>query len=192
MNNNIIPYIPIADRVQATTAESTLLCQNFFVLVDEIVESQMVFNHDTKKGHISINPAQINDLLAELGDDSVEVDVQVLEPHLSNLIYPKFIGVKQVNSPIWNGQAVMVWHFRLDEVAKPLPESAAMMLVKPARESTLESANDYLSEALGMLRIWRASLETHTNNPQLEYHVNDVTTMLLEIEQKLNKAKNMM
>lgn len=191
MNDNIIPYVPIADRVQATTVEAALLCQKFFLLIDEIIDAQIDFNHDLSKGSLCINPAHINDIMAELGD-SDEVDVEILLPHLSKLIYPKFLGIKTIISPIWNSQPVVVWHFQLDQMEQLDTDKKSVIDIEKLSEITLDDANDYVDEAVAMLRLWRSSLETHTDNPQLEYRVNDVTTMLLEIELKLNKAKNMM
>ena len=50
MNENIIPYVPIADRVHATNEKSQLVCQQFFNMVDQLVKAQITFNHDTTIG----------------------------------------------------------------------------------------------------------------------------------------------
>ena len=49
MNENIIPYVPIAPRVQATNEKSRLLCEQLFLLIDSVTSSQILFNHQTDK-----------------------------------------------------------------------------------------------------------------------------------------------
>ena len=115
-NNNIIPYVPIAPRVQASSAKSQLLCEKLFELIDRCVKAQISFNHDTAKGLLSVCPDQLNDLLNELSksDQSTkELDVDVLKQSLNDLIYPKFNGELTVISPIWNNEEVRVWQFQL-------------------------------------------------------------------------------
>lgn len=65
-NQTIIPYVPIEPRVQAKTEKSQRICQQLFHIIDQCVQAQFSFNHDTKKGWLSISPDQINDLLQEL------------------------------------------------------------------------------------------------------------------------------
>ncbi len=42
MNENIIPYVPIAPRVQATNEKSRLLCEQLFLLIDSVTSSQIL------------------------------------------------------------------------------------------------------------------------------------------------------
>ena len=81
INQNIIPYVPIADRVKAKTEKSLMLCKQLFEIVDRCVQAQFSFNHDTARGHLSISPDQINDLLNELAknDQSDQaIDIKML------------------------------------------------------------------------------------------------------------------
>ncbi|MDM1022053.1 hypothetical protein QSV37_17415 [Acinetobacter sp. VNK23] len=176
MNDNIIPYVPIADRVQATNETSQFLCQQFFTMIDKIVESQFIFNHDTSKGFLSINPEHINDLLKELKQG--EVDIHILQNHLENLIYPKYLGAKQVNSSIWNNNDVHVWQFRLDQIDQ-----------KDEVSISADDAELNMDQALAYIKIWRQSLETNTHNPQTTYQANDLVYALLDIELKLSKVQ---
>ena len=52
-NDSIIPYVPIADRVEAKTPKSQQMCQQFFKMIDSCVRVQMVFSHDTRGGYLS-------------------------------------------------------------------------------------------------------------------------------------------
>ena len=105
INQNIIPYVPIAPRVQATNPKSQLLCEKLFELIDRCVQAQLSFNHDTAKGRLSISPDQINDLLNEMvktEQSNQVIDIEVLKASLPDLIYPMFKGEHTVSSPIWN------------------------------------------------------------------------------------------
>lgn len=82
MNENIIPYVPIEPRVQAKTEKSQLMCQQLFRIIDQSVQAQITFNHDTEKGRLSISPEQINDLLREISKAeqlSTTIDIEILK-----------------------------------------------------------------------------------------------------------------
>ena len=176
-NQNIIPYVPIAPRVQAKNPKSQLLCQQLFTLIDQCVSAQFSFNHDTENGHLSICPDQINDLIEELlkSEHSTKtIDVELLKQSLNDLIYPKFNGEHTVTSPIWNQTEVRVWQFQLNQIAtgvdmKPLDHDAELNL----------------DMALSSLRVWRNSLETGSDKRDVIYQRNDLIYKLMDLEQKL-------
>jgi hypothetical protein len=101
--------------------KSQLVCQQFFNMVDQLVKAQITFNHDTTIGFLSICPDQINDLIEQLSktDHSIDkLDIKILELALNDLTYPKYLGVHQVTSPIWNNTSVAVWQFQLNQIAR--------------------------------------------------------------------------
>lgn len=183
-NNNIVPYVPITPRVQAKTPKSQLLCQELFSLIDLAAQAQLIFNHETEKGKISISPDQINDLLKELkkhqklsNNQVKDLDIHILRLALDDLIYPKFTGVFQVTSPIWNNTEVTVWQFQLNQIV---------------RENQMEHNLDVdllLDQALATVRIWRNSLETSLGNPKVTYESNDLVYKLLDLELKLQQIQ---
>ncbi len=182
MNNNIIPYIPIAPRVQAKTEKSKLLCQQLFNLIDQCVQAQLTFNHETTVGHISLCPDQINDLLKEVmlkQQTHTTLDIDVLKNSLSDLIYHKFNGEHTVTSPIWNSTEVRVWQFQLNQIA----HGANMEISQNEAELALDCS-------ISALRIWRQSLETSPNDRDITYQTNDLIYKLLDIEQKLKSVQN--
>lgn len=65
-NQSIISYVPIVDRVEASNDKSQLLCHQFFSMIDQCISSQILFNHDTQRGFLSVCPEQINDLMQEI------------------------------------------------------------------------------------------------------------------------------
>lgn len=179
MNDNIIPYVPIADRVQATDEKSELLCHQFFNLIDHLVKSQMTFNHDTSKGFLSIAPDQINDLVEQLPEitKGKKFDLNILKPSLDCLIYPKYMGEQTIVSPIWNGASVTVWQFQLNQIA---------------REKNMQKHEDVemkLDQALSSLRIWRQSLEVSADKKDVTYQTVDLIYQLIDIEQKLESVQ---
>lgn len=177
INDNIIPYVPIAPRVQATNPKSQLLCEKLFELIDQCVSAQFSFNHDTAKGHLSVCPDQVNDLIAELSKSehsTKNIDVDILKQSLNDLIYPKFKGEHIVTSPIWNNSEVRVWQFQLNQIAtgvdmKPLDHDAELNL----------------DMALASIRLWRNSLEASNGEKDVIYNNNDLMYKLMDIEQKL-------
>lgn len=177
LNKSIIPYVPIADRVEASNDKSQLLCQQFFNMIDHCVHSQIMFNHDTAHGCLSIAPDQINDLLAELSKtdhlDKV-IDIHALKDSLSDLIYPKFNGVYKVTSPIWNQTEVTVWQFQLNQIANGVD----MQHIENDAELNLDMA-------LSSIRIWRNSLEIGSENKDVIYKQNDLVYKLMDIEERL-------
>lgn len=182
MSQIIIPYIPLAPRVKANNAKSEMLCRQFFKLIDQITKAQMLFNHDTSHGKLSICPEQINDLFLEMreqGYANQNVDVHCLRQALNDLIYPEFKGEFTVESPIWNGQKVTIWQFQLNEIVREVNMKN--------NDSTLQ-----LDQVLAAIRIWRASLETATSNPQVTYNNNDLVYKLLDLEQKLEQVQHQM
>ncbi len=179
MNKSIIPYVPIADRVQAKTHKSQLLCQRLFEVVDKCVYAQFSFNHDTKKGYLSICPDQINDLLNEVAkqekvDD--QINFEVLKKSLPDLIYPKFNGERTVTSPIWNHKEIRVWQFQLNQIAQ-------------GENMQLQDNELLLDQALASLRVWRQSLEAITGDKDVTYNNTDLVYKLMDIEQKLVKVQ---
>ena len=177
MNESIIPYIPIEDRVQATNKKSELLCQQLFKIVDQCVQAQFLFNHDTEKGFLSICPDQINDLLSELSKiNHIEnqIDIDILKESLSDLVYPKFNGEHTVTSHIWNNTEVRVWQFQLNQIAKEVD----MQHIENDAELNLDMA-------LSSIRIWRKSLEIGSDNRDIIYTQNDLIYKLMDLEHKL-------
>ena len=182
LNKSIIPYVPIADRVEASNDKSQLLCQQFFNMIDHCVRSQIMFNHDTAHGCLSIAPDQINDLLAELSKtdhlDKV-IDIHALKDSLSDLIYPKFNGEHIVTSPIWNNEDVKVWQFQLNQIANGVD----MQHIENNAELNLDMA-------LSSIRIWRNSLEIGSENKDVIYKQNDLVYKLMDIEERLKMVQH--
>lgn len=177
-NQNIIPYVPIAPRVQAKNPKSQLLCQQLFTLIDQCVSAQFSFNHDTQKGHISISPDQINDLLLELSKSehpTKSIDIDILKQSLNDLIYPKFNGEHTITSPIWNNSDIRVWQFQLNQIATGVD-----------MEHLDHDAELSLDMALSSVRVWRNSLETGSENRDVIYKRNDLIYKLMDLEQKLD------
>lgn len=177
INDNIIPYVPIAPRVQATNEKSRLLCEQLFLLIDSVTSSQILFNHQTDKGFLSISPDQINDLIEELSktDRSFKkIDINLLNSSLKDLIYPKFNGEHTLISPIWNNTEVRVWQFQLNQIAN----GVNMELLDKDAELNLDMA-------LSALRVWRNSLETGSENRDVIYKRNDLIYKLMDLEQRL-------
>lgn len=178
MNDNIIPYVPIADRVQAKTEKSQLLCTQLFEIVDRCVQAQFSFNHDTAKGHLSVCPDQVNDLIAELSKSehsTKNIDVDILKQSLNDLIYPKFNGEHTISSPIWNNSEIRVWQFQLNQIAQG-----------EYMETSHNDAELNLDMALASIRVWRNSLETGSENRDVIYKRNDLIYKLMDLEDKLN------
>jgi len=177
MNDNIIPYVPIADRVQAKTEKSQLLCKQLFEIVDRCVQAQFSFNHDTAKGHLSISPDQINDLLNEFAkseQSNKKLDIEILKESLSDLIYPKFNGEHTISSPIWNNAEIRVWQFQLNQIAQG-----------EYMENSHNDAELNLDMAMGSIRVWRNSLEASVGEKDVIYNNNDLIYKLMDLEQKL-------
>ena len=180
MNDNIIPYVPIAERVQAKTEKSQLLCTQLFEIVDRCVQAQFSFNHDTAKGHLSISPDQINDLLNEFAkseQSNKKLDIEILKESLSDLIYPKFNGEHTISSPIWNNAEIRVWQFQLNQIAQG-----------EIMEISQDQAELLLDCSLSTLRIWRQSLEV---SPQRDvtYQTSDIIYQLMDLEHKLTQVQ---
>ena len=177
MNKNLIPYVPIADRVEASNDKSQFLCQQFFNMIDHCVRSQILFNHDTQRGFLSICPEQINDLMQEISKtDHVDklIDINILKQSLNDLIYPKFNGEHIVTSTIWNNEDVKVWQFQLNQIANGVD----MQHIENDAELNLDMA-------LSSIRIWRNSLEIGSENKDVIYKQNDLVYKLMDIEERL-------
>lgn len=179
-NNNIIPYVPIAPRVQASSAKSQLMCEKLFQMIDQCVKAQFAFNHDTAKGLISVCPDQLNDLLNELSKNdqpTKELDVDVLKQSLNDLIYPKFNGELTVISPIWNGEEVRVWQFQLNQIDR-------------ANHMQTLDKELLIDQTLSSLRIWRQSLEAAGNDKDVTYSNNDLIYKLMALEFNLEQVQS--
>ena len=177
INESIIPYVPIADRVEASNDKSQLLCQQFFNMIDHCVRSQILFNHDTQRGFLSICPEQINDLIHEISKtDHLDkpIDINLLKQSLNDLVYPKFNGVYKVTSPIWNQTEVTVWQFQLNQIANGVD-----------MEHIDKDAELNLDMALSSIRIWRKSLEIGSDNRDIIYTQNDLIYKLMDLEERL-------
>ena len=182
INQNIIPYVPIADRVQAKTEKSEMLCRKLFEIVDRCVQAQFSFNHDTARGHLSISPDQINDLLNEFAkseQSNKTLDIEILKESLSDLIYPKFNGEHTISSPIWNNTEIRVWQFQLNQIA----HGANMEISQNDAELILDCS-------LSTLRVWRQSLEAAPNNRDVTYQTNDLIYKLMDLEHKLQQVQS--
>lgn len=180
MNDNIVPYVPIAPRVQAKNEKSRQICQNFFKLIDEVTSAQICFNHQTQKGLLSISPDQINDLIQEISKSNQSykaIEIKQLKHSLKDLIYPKFSGELTITSPIWNQTEVKVWQFQLNQIANGV---------------NMETLNTelLLDQTISSIRIWRNSLEAAGNDKQVTYQNNDLIYKLMAIEDKLEKIQN--
>lgn len=183
-NISIIPYVPIAPRVQATNQKSKILLKHFFTLIDKVINAQICFNHDTRKGLLSISPEQINDLIDQISknDYSIEkVDVIQIKSSLCDLIYPKFGGEHTVISPIWNKTEVTVWQFQLNQIAN-----------RVNMENSENETEQLLDMTISSLRIWRQSLEASNRNPDVTYSVDDLVYKLLDMELKLKHVQMML
>ena len=179
-NDNIIPYVPIAPRVQASNPKSQLLCEKLFEMIDRCVKAQFTFNHDTAKGLLSVCPDQLNDLLRELSKNdgkTKDLDIDVLKQSLDDLIYPKFNGEITVISPIWNQEEIRVWQFQLNQIDRANPMQ------------TLDKEL-LLDQTLSNLRIWRQSLEAAGNDKDVTYSNNDLIYKLMELEHKLELVQS--
>jgi hypothetical protein len=182
INQNIIPYVPIADRVQAKNKKSQLMCQQLFTIVDQCVKAQILFNHDTQKGSLSICPDQINDLFTELlKTEQLDqtIDIEVLKASLNDLIYPKFNGEHTLTSPIWNNVEVRVWQFQLNQIAD-----------RTNMEISQNDAELILDCSLSTLRVWRQSLEAAPNNRDVTYQTTDLIYKLMDLEHKLQQVQS--
>lgn len=182
LNDSIIPYVPIADRVQAKTEKSRVLCQQLFTLIDQCASAQLTFNHDTAKGNLSICPDQINDLLCELSkskQSDSKLDINILKQSLNDLIYPKFKGEHTVISPIWNKTEVKVWQFQLNQIA-------------PGENMDIDQnqAELLLDCSLSNIKVWRKTLEASPNDTDVTYQSNDLIYKLLDLELKLQQLQN--
>ncbi len=181
LNDNIIPYIPIADRVQATNEKSQQICQQFFTMVDQLVKAQITFNHDTSHGLLSICPDQINDLLEKLAETNhleKNIDIKILSLSLKDLIYPIYLGERTITSSIWNSISVEVWQFQLNQIARD-----KIMI------DTTNDVEQNLDMALSSIRIWRNSLEAAGNDKQVIYSNNDLIYKLMDLELKLQSVQ---
>ena len=177
MNENIIPYVPIAPRVQASNPKSQLLCEKLFEMIDRCVKAQFTFNHDTAKGLLSVCPDQLNDLLRELSKNegkTKDLDIDVLKQSLNDLIYPKFNGELTVISPIWNQEEVRVWQFQLNQIAH-----GGYM------ENSHNDAELCLDMVIADIRVWRNSLEASYGEKDVIYNNNDLIYKLMDLEKKL-------
>lgn len=182
MNENIIPYVPIADRVKAKTEKSQILCKKLFGLIDRCVQAQFSFNHDTEKGQISICPDQINDLINEFSkseQSSTEIDINVLKSSLPDLIYPMFKGEHTIYSPIWNNEEIRVWQFQLNQIAQG-----------EIMEVSQENAELMLDCSISALKIWRQSLEAAPSNREVIYQAKDLIYKLTDLELKLQQIQS--
>ena len=180
MNENIIPYVPIADRVQAKTEKSLMLCKKLFEIIDRCVQAQFSFNHDTETGRLSISPDQINDLIMEFSKNEQSdkvLDIQLLKESLSDLIYPMFKGEHTITSPIWNNAEIRVWQFQLNQIAQG-----------KVMEISQDQAELMLDCSLSTLRIWRQSLEVAPNR-DVTYQTSDIIYKLMDLEQKLTQVQ---
>lgn len=181
MNENIIPYVPLEPRVQAKTEKSRIMCQQLFRIIDQSVQAQITFNHDTEKGRLSISPDQINDLLKEISKNEqlgTTIDIEVLKTSLNDLIYPKFMGEHTITSPIWNNVSVRVWQFQLNQIANGVN-----------MEISQNEAELLLDCSISTLRIWRQSLEAAPGNREVTYLSTDLVYKLMDLEHKLQQVQ---
>lgn len=182
MNSNIIPYVPISPRVQASNPQSEQLCQQLFTLIDKAMEAQFSFNHDTSTGKISLCPDQINDLIRELSQHdkfkgkqiNQQLNIEILRPALADLIYPKFNGEFEITSPIWNSSKVTIWQFQLNQIARDIN-----------MQNIDENAELNLDMAISTIRVWRNSLEAMGDSKDVTYQSIDLIYKLMDLEQKL-------
>lgn len=184
MNENIIPYVPLEPRVQAKTEKSRLMCQQLFRIIDQSVQAQILFNHDTEKGRLSISPNQINDLLQEISASenlSKTIDIEILQASLNDLIYPKFIGERTITSPIWKNAEVRVWQFQLNQIAK-----------RVNMDISQNEAELILDSSISTLRIWRQSLEAVPGNRDVTYQSTDLVYKLMDLEHKLEQVQTIL
>ncbi|WP_332604176.1 hypothetical protein [Acinetobacter sp. ESBL14] len=176
MNTELIPYVPIAPRVQSKHRKLVGICVLFFEIVDRSVYLSVKINHVHDKGCLAICPDQINDLADEL--QLKPINLQELKNALENLIYPKFSGEKIIHSPIWNNKEVTVWEFQLNQIDRV-----------EEMKTTYTDASLNIDSSLGALRVWRKSLEASTGDKDVIYNNNDLIFLLQDLEHKLEKVQ---
>lgn len=172
MNTELIPYVPIAPRVQSKHCDLIQICVLFFEIVDRSVYLSVKINHLQTKGFLGICPDQINDLARELNLQTI--NIQELKNAIENLIYPQFFGEKSIKSPIWNNQEITVWEFQLNQIDRV-----------EEMKTTYADASLNMDSSLGALRVWRKSLEASTGDKDVIYNNNDLIYLLQDLEQKL-------
>lgn len=192
MNDSIIPYVPIADRVMATCKKSHKVLKRLFAAVDYLVQQGHDINHTNQHGFLVISYEQVRALLQQEGQPALP-PLGKISASLFDAQYPVFHGQSVVKSSIWHNDALAGWRFQLNRIAG-----------SPAKNQTISTDNRrtmqinqecgqaqdtdvLLDMALGNIRIWRSSLESATSNPQVTYNLNDLVYKLLDIEQKLEK-----
>lgn len=57
-------------------------------------------------------------------------------------------------------------------------------------KTTYTDASQHLDSTLGALRIWRNSLQTGLDNPDVIYKTNDLVYLLQDLELKLEKFQD--
>ncbi|WP_038343023.1 hypothetical protein [Acinetobacter sp. A47] len=177
MNTELIPYVPLSPRVQSKNRELVGICIQFFEIVDRSVCLSVKINHLQARGELAICPDQINDLADQVQQKRLDIDK--LRQALESLIYPVFKGEKNIISPIWNNQEITVWEFQLNHIDRTL-----------CMKTTYTDASQYLDSTLGALRIWRNSLQTGLDNPDVTFKVNDLVHFLQDLELKLEKVQD--
>lgn len=193
MNDSIIPYIPIADRVMATSKKSRKLLKQLFAAVDYLVQQGHDINHTHQHGFLVISYEQIRALLQQAGQPGLPPAGEI-SASLPDAQYPVFHGQSVVKSSIWHNEALAGWRFQLNRIADSAAKNQTIstdnrrtMQVNPNQQP---DTGLLLDMALGNIRIWRNSLESAVDNPQVTYNLNDLVYKLLDIEQKLEKVQH--
>ncbi|WP_026471129.1 hypothetical protein [Alkanindiges illinoisensis] len=189
MNDSIIPYVPIGDRVMATCKKSRKVLKQLFAAVDYLVQQGHNINHTTQHGFLVISYEQIRALLQQEEQPALP-PLEDITASLADAKYPIFHGTGVVKSSIWYDEAVAGWRFQLNRIASTQTISTDNRRTMQVNPNQQPDTGLLLDMALGNIRIWRSSLESAVNNPQVTYNLNDLVYKLLDIEQKLEKVQH--
>lgn len=194
MNDSIVPYVPIADRVMAKTKKSQKVLNRLFSAVDYLVQQGHQINHTNQHGFLFLSYEQLNALLRQ-EQQKVLPPVGQIAASLFDAKYPVFHATGVIKSSIWHNEAVAGWRFQLNRSAYSAAKNQTIstdnrrtMQINQERAQA-QDTEVLLDMALGNIRIWRSSLESATSNPQVTYNLNDLVYKLLDIEQKLEKVQ---
>ncbi|TEU23333.1 hypothetical protein [Alkanindiges illinoisensis] len=192
--NDIIQYIPIADRVMATRKKSRKVLKQLFAAIDYLVQHGHQINHTNQHGFLVISYEQVRALLQQAGQKPLP-PVDQITASLFDAKYPVFHATGIIKSSIWHNEAVAGWRFQLNRIADSAAKNQTIstdnrrtMQIDQERAQA-QDTDVLLDMALGNIRIWRSSLESATSNPQVTYNLNDLVYKLLDIEQKLEKVQ---
>lgn len=172
--NCIIPYVPIAPRIQADHQKAITHCKPLFALIDELEQnSDREYNHSHEIGYLAINAEHLNDLAES--HEQTRLNMANIEKYLNKLSYPIFLGCKKIQSALWDTKTT-VWLFQLNQIRGENP----MYTFDLDDDATLA-----LDKATALIKTLRKTLEV-AGNHELTYTNNDLLYSLLTIEDLLD------